>query len=111
MYISNGIAYAGEQEPVIKVCGVRPLPGHKLWLRFTTGETKVFDFNPLLKDAGFAPLKDEHTFAGVYIDYGVTVWNDGAGISISAFKSGGRHRLMASDFNRKYGGHGCRTSL
>lgn len=20
---------------------------------------------------------DEHTFAGVYIDYGVTVWNDG----------------------------------
>ena len=46
MYISNGIAYAGEQEPVIKVCGVRPLPGHKLWLRFTTGETKVFDFTP-----------------------------------------------------------------
>ena len=77
MYISNGIAYAGEQEPVIKVCGVRPLPGHKLWLRFTPGETKVFDFTPLLKDAGFAPLKDEHTFAGVYIDYGVTVWNDG----------------------------------
>lgn len=24
MYISDGIAYAGEQEPVIKVCGVRP---------------------------------------------------------------------------------------
>lgn len=38
---------------------------------------KVFDFTPLLKDVGFAPLKDEHTFAGVYIDYGVTVWNDG----------------------------------
>ena len=47
MYISNGIAYAGEQEPVIKVCGVRPLPGHRLWLRFTTGEAKVFDFTPL----------------------------------------------------------------
>ena len=61
MYISNGIAYAGEQEPVIKVCGVRPLPGHRLWLRFTTGEAKVFDFTPLLKDAGFAPLADEHT--------------------------------------------------
>lgn len=52
MYISNGIAYAGEQEPIIKVCGVRPLPGHRLWLRFTTGEAKVFDFTPLLKDAG-----------------------------------------------------------
>ena len=48
MYISDGIAYAGEQEPVIKVCGVRPLAGHKLWLRFTTGEAKVFDFTPLL---------------------------------------------------------------
>ena len=77
MYISNGIAYAGEPEPVIKVCGVRPLPDHKLWLRFSTGEAKVFDFKPLLNDAGFAPLKDEQTFAGVYIDYGVTVWNDG----------------------------------
>ena len=77
MYISNGIAYAGEQEPVIKVCGVRPLAGHKLWLRFTTGEAKVFDFTPLLKEPGFVPLADEHTFAGVYIDYGVTVWRDG----------------------------------
>jgi hypothetical protein len=25
----------------------------------------------------FAPLKDEETFKNVYIDYGVTVWNDG----------------------------------
>ena len=48
MYVLDGIAYAGKQEPVIKVCGVRPLAGHKLWLRFTTGETKVFDFTPLL---------------------------------------------------------------
>ena len=60
MYISNGIAYAGEQEPVIKVCGVRPLPGHKLWLRFTTGETK-FLTSPLAERCRFAPLKDEHT--------------------------------------------------
>jgi len=77
MYISDGIAYAGEQKPVIKICGVRPLPDHMLWLRFTTGETKVFDFKPLLKDTGFALLADESTFAGVYIDYGVTVWNNG----------------------------------
>ena len=77
MYISNGIAYAGESKPVIKVCGVRPLSGHRLWLRFTTGEAKVFDFRPLLKDAVFRPLEDETAFAGVYIDYGVTVWNGG----------------------------------
>ena len=52
MYVLDGIAYAGKQEPVIKVCGVRPLVGHKLWLRFTTGEAKVFDFTPLLKEPG-----------------------------------------------------------
>lgn len=77
MYISDGIAYAGEKTPAIKICGVRPMEDHKLWLRFTTGETKVFDFKPLLNQPAFAPLKDAATFAGVYIDYGVTVWNDG----------------------------------
>ena len=41
MYVADGIAYAGERAPEIKVCGVRPLAGHKLWLRFTTGEAKV----------------------------------------------------------------------
>lgn len=77
MYVSDGIAYAGEKIPAIKICGVRPMKDYKLWLRFTTGETKVFDFKPLLSQPAFAPLKDAATFAGVYIDYGVTVWNDG----------------------------------
>lgn len=77
MYISDGIAYAGEKTPVIKVCGVRPMKDHKLWLRFTMGEAKVFDFKPLLSQPAFVPLKDTTIFAGVYIDYGVTVWNDG----------------------------------
>ena len=77
MYVLDGIAYAGEQEPVIKICGVRPLAGHKLWLRLTTGDVKIFDFTPLLKEPGFALLADEHIFAGIYIDYGITVWNDG----------------------------------
>lgn len=77
MYISDGIAYAGEKTAAIKVCGVRPMKDHKLWLRFTTGEAKVFDFKPLLSQPAFAPLEDEVTFSGVYIDYGVTVWNDG----------------------------------
>lgn len=77
MYIKDGIAYAGEQTPPVKVCGVRPMDGHKLWVRFNTGEAKVFDFTPLLSQAAFAPLADPDLFRGVYIDYGVTVWNDG----------------------------------
>lgn len=77
MYIVDGIAYAGEQEPVIKVSGVRPMENHRLWLRFTTGEAKIFDFKPLLSQPAFLPLADQTVFNGVYIDYGVTVWNDG----------------------------------
>lgn len=77
MYICDGIAYAGEKIPEVKVCGVRPLADYKLWLRFTTGETKIFDFKKLLDQPAFLPLTDKNMFAGVYIDYGVTVWNDG----------------------------------
>lgn len=37
MYVVNGIAYAGEPSPAIKVCGVRPLDDFKLWIRFNPG--------------------------------------------------------------------------
>lgn len=77
MYIVDDIAYAGEKTPAIRISGVRPMDGHKLWLRFNTGEAKVFDFKPLLKDPGFAPLQDQEVFRSVYIDYGITVWNNG----------------------------------
>ena len=77
MFIVDGIAYAGEQKPAIKISGVRPMEDHRLWLRFTTGETRIFDFKPLLSQPAFAPLADQTVFNGVYIDYGVTVWNDG----------------------------------
>ena len=77
MYIVDGIAYAGEKEPVIKISGVRPMEDFKLWLRFSTGEAKVFYFKPLLEKPAFAPLADRAVFNGVYIDYGVTVWNNG----------------------------------
>lgn len=77
MYIIDGIAYAGEQKPAIKVSGVKPMKNYKLWVRFNTGEAKVFDFKPLLNTPAFTPLADEAVFNSVYIDYGVTVWNNG----------------------------------
>ena len=40
MYIVDGIAYAGERTPVIKISGIRPLDDYKLWIRFSTGEVK-----------------------------------------------------------------------
>lgn len=78
MFIKDGIAYAGNQPPQILVSGVRPLPEHKLWLRFNTGEVKIFDFAPLLTAPAFAALQDEEIFKAVYIDYGIPVWCDGA---------------------------------
>ena len=77
MYIIDGIAYAGEPSPAIKVCGVRPLEDYQLWIRFSTGEAKVFDFKSLLSSPAFAPLADKTLFCGAYIDYGVVVWDDG----------------------------------
>ncbi len=77
MYIIDGIAYAGEKSPAIRVSGVRPLKDYKLWVRFNTGEAKIFDFKPLLGTHAFAPLKNVAVFNSVYIDYGVTVWNNG----------------------------------
>lgn len=77
MYIIDGIAYAGERSPELLVCGVRPLDEYMLWVRFNNGETRIFDFAPLLNMPAFAPLADKETFKGVYIDYGVPVWNNG----------------------------------
>ena len=77
MYIVNGIAYAGEQTPTLRVTGVRPLSDFRLWIRFNNNEAQIFDFKPLLNTPAFAPLADPDTFKGVYIDYGVPSWNDG----------------------------------
>ena len=77
MYIKNGIAYAGEQPQPLKISGVRPLDGYKLWLRFSNGEVKIFDFSKELHAPAFAPLQDPAVFRSVYIDYGTTVRNDG----------------------------------
>lgn len=76
------MAYAGEETQPLKVSGVRALDGYKLWIRFNNGETKIFDFTKELDFPAFSPLKDKAVFNSVYIDYGVTVWNDG-GIDIA----------------------------
>jgi hypothetical protein len=77
MYIIDGIAYAGEASVPIKISGIRAMDNYLLWIRFNTGEARVFDFKPLLDSPAFAPLADKAVFRDVYIDYGIPVWNDG----------------------------------
>ncbi len=77
MYIKDGIAYAEDAPIPIKVSGVRPMSDYKLWVRFSNGEAKIIDFTLLLNTPAFSPLKDKDVFKSVYIDYGMTVWNDG----------------------------------
>ena len=78
MYIKDGIAYAEEATKPITAISVRTLDGYTLWVRFSTGEVKTFDFAPLLDATGFRPLADKALFDGVYVDYGVPTWADGA---------------------------------
>jgi hypothetical protein len=77
MYIVDGIAYADEKSPAIKVKSVRPLADYRLWVRFTTNEEKIFDFTPLLDFPCYRPLKEKTVFDCVYVDFGTAVWRDG----------------------------------
>jgi hypothetical protein len=61
-----------------RVSAVKPLTGKRLLVTFATGEHKVYDCTPLLKEEVFRPLQDEELFRRARADkhgYGV-VWND-----------------------------------
>ena len=63
---------------ITHICVISTFHSHyKLWVRFNTGEAKIFDFKPMLDMPAFAALKNTELFNRVYIDYGVPVWNDG----------------------------------
>lgn len=65
------------KEKLILVIAVRPLDDYKLWLRFSDGAVKIFDFKPELWRVGYQPLKDKKIFDTVYVDYGAPVWCNG----------------------------------
>ena len=60
---------------------VRPLGGHRLFLRFEDGVAGELDFANRLRFEGvFAPLRDPATFAQVRLDaeLGIISWPNGA---------------------------------
>ena len=77
MYTVDGIAYAENKQELIEVMAVRALPDYRLWVKFTNGEIKTFDFKPYLDKPVYVPLKDEEVFKSVYVDSGIPMWCDG----------------------------------
>lgn len=74
----NHIVYPENMTEIIAVRSVRPLPDYRLWLRFANDETRIFDMTPLLDQPVYHPLRDPDAFFGVYLDYGIPTWLDGA---------------------------------
>jgi hypothetical protein len=63
----------------VDVVDLRPLPGFKLWLRFSNGREGVRDFSDILQEDGLMldPLKDEAFFRRVVLRHGVPSWPNG----------------------------------
>ena len=78
MYISDGIAYAGEPCEGLLVSKASVITDLYMLVTFSTGEQRVFDVAPLVESApAFAPLRDWEIFSRPVIDHGVICWLDG----------------------------------
>lgn len=78
MYIVNDIAYAGTPFEDMKVDRVRIVNDFCMLVRFSSGETRLFDATPLFAMPAFEPLSDEDVFKTFRIDHGVLTWQDGS---------------------------------
>jgi hypothetical protein len=65
--------------PMVDVLRLRPLDGHRLWVRFTDGSEGVRDFTDVLARGGsmVEPLKSAEYFARVFVESGVPTWPNG----------------------------------
>ena len=77
MYIKDGIAYADDATPLLKVVALQPMGNYTLLLWFNNEEARMFDFAQMLSSPAFAPLKDQAVFRSVVLDHGVLTWNNG----------------------------------
>ena len=59
---------------MIKVVSVAPLEGHRLELRFDTGERRIFDLTPYLDRGIFTELKDPAYFRTARVAFGAVAW-------------------------------------
>ena len=65
--------------PLVDVIRLRPLEGHRLWVRFTDGSEGVEDLSDLIARDGpmIEPLRDPAYFNRVFIETGAPTWPNG----------------------------------
>lgn len=76
MYIRDGIAYAGNPEPMLSVNEAVPFGDRKLLLTFNDGSIREFDGKTLTGEA-FKPLRDKQVFDAIVLDHGIPTWCNG----------------------------------
>ena len=59
---------------------VKPLENRVLRVRFSNGELRDFDVNPLLSRKCFRPLESDVLFQTARVSYGVVKWANGVDI-------------------------------
>ncbi|MEW5962510.1 MAG: DUF2442 domain-containing protein [Pseudomonadota bacterium] len=95
--------------PLVDVIRLRPLPGFKLWLRFTDGREGVRDLNDILDLPGpmVQPLKDPSFFKRVFIEGGVPTWPNGFDLDpiqlYMELRSAGGLSVVATEVPNKVG--------
>jgi hypothetical protein len=68
-----------DEFPMVDVLRLRPLDGHRLWLRFTDGSEGVRDLSDLIAEGGVMvePLKSKEYFDRVFVELGAPTWPNG----------------------------------
>jgi hypothetical protein len=68
-----------DEFPMVDVLRLRPLDGHRLWLRFTDGSEGVRDLSGLIAEGGVLvePLKSKEYFDRVFVELGAPTWPNG----------------------------------
>jgi Protein of unknown function (DUF2442) len=68
-----------DEFPMVDVLRLRPLDGHRLWLRFTDGSEGVRDLSGLIAEGGMMvePLKSKEYFDRVFVELGAPTWPNG----------------------------------
>ncbi len=85
---------------LIKVLQVKPLDGHRLWLRFSNGREGVRDLSDVLAEGGtmVEPLNDPAMFARVFLECGVLTWPNGFDLdSIALYREMDERGLLAPE--------------